>query len=238
MKIQEPVSTGFLETANTQGMNYVFRSMLRHEEEAEQEEKIGLIHGNSGMGKTYVMERLVKQSAGILFLEIVPPLAPKGLMVLLCRRLKLRVSGTCEELTERIFSHLKTEPCLLVIDEAEHLRVKSLEWLRRLSDLTKAKLLLIGTEKLHEKIAQESLEQLRNRIDIAWPMSPLEPTETACYCKERGIADHKTAHTLSQGNFRKLARLIKRTQQFAKDQSKAIAEISIKDVAKFLPAFN
>lgn len=229
----------FMETANTQGMRYVFHSMLRTEAEENREEKIGLIHGSSGIGKTYVTEQLIRQSRQrILFLEIVPPLAPKGLMVMLCRRLGLRVSGTCEALTERIFSHLKAEPCLLVIDEAEHLRVKSLEWLRRLSDLTKAKLLLVGTEKLHEKIAQENLEQLRNRIDIAWPMSPLEPQETARYCKAQGIADDKTAHALSQGNFRKLARLVKRTAHFAKDQDKAIAAINIKDVAKFLPAFH
>ena len=56
----ESVPTGFPEICNTRSMNYVFHSMLRHEETAEQEEKIGLIHGSSGLGKTYVMEKLVK----------------------------------------------------------------------------------------------------------------------------------------------------------------------------------
>src|SRR5918993_3051373 len=79
---------------------------------------------------------------------------------------------------------------LLVIDEAQNLSLAALEELRMLSNLEteKSKLLqivLVGQPNLRDKLAAPELEQLRQRITVAYHLQPLDAAETANYINHR-----------------------------------------------------
>jgi general secretion pathway protein A len=79
---------------------------------------------------------------------------------------------------------------LAVIDEAQNLSLDALEELRMLSNLEteKSKLIqivLVGQPDLREKLAMETLEQLRQRVTVRYHIDPLDADETANYINHR-----------------------------------------------------
>ncbi|MDP2653891.1 MAG: AAA family ATPase [Candidatus Omnitrophota bacterium] len=79
---------------------------------------------------------------------------------------------------------------VLVIDEAQNLRVRQLEQLRLLSNLEteKAKLLqilLVGQPELLDKLKLDSLRQLNQRVSVRYHILPLEKNEIPEYINHR-----------------------------------------------------
>ena len=79
---------------------------------------------------------------------------------------------------------------VLIIDEAQNLRVKQLEQIRLLSNLetTKEKLLqilLIGQPELNEKLKLLELRQLNQRVSVRFHMTPLTRNELNDYIHHR-----------------------------------------------------
>ena len=79
---------------------------------------------------------------------------------------------------------------VLIIDEAQNLRVKQLEQIRLLSNLEteKEKLLqivLVGQPELNELLALPSLRQLNQRVAVRYHMLPLQRDEVDKYIKHR-----------------------------------------------------
>ena len=79
---------------------------------------------------------------------------------------------------------------VLIIDEAQNLRLSTLETLRMLSNLEtdKEKLLqiiLVGQPQLRDKLALPELLQLRQRISVRFHVRALEESEIAGYIRHR-----------------------------------------------------
>ena len=79
---------------------------------------------------------------------------------------------------------------VLFIDEAQDLDTDLLEQVRLLSNLEtdQTKLLqivLLGQPELRDKLAQNSLRQLRQRITVRYHLSPLSREETEAYIQHR-----------------------------------------------------
>ncbi|HEX6463772.1 MAG TPA: XrtA/PEP-CTERM system-associated ATPase [Vicinamibacterales bacterium] len=79
---------------------------------------------------------------------------------------------------------------LLVIDEAQNLKLSALEEIRMLSNLEteKSKLMqivLVGQPNLRDKLSTAQLEQLRQRITVSYHLPPLEIDDTANYINHR-----------------------------------------------------
>lgn len=86
------------------------------------------------------------------------------------------------------------ENVALLIDEAQNLSPKLMEQVRLLSNLetTNQKLIqivLIGQPELEEKLSDNALRQLRQRITVRAHLGPLEESETGAYISHRlGVA--------------------------------------------------
>jgi len=79
---------------------------------------------------------------------------------------------------------------VLIIDEAQNLRVKQLEQIRLLSNLETAKekllqIILLGQPELNEKLKLSDLRQLNQRVSIRFHMTSLNRNELEGYINHR-----------------------------------------------------
>ena len=79
---------------------------------------------------------------------------------------------------------------VVIIDEAQNLSDKVLEEVRMLSNLETSsdkllQIVLVGQPELRDKVAQTHLEQLRQRVALAYHLEPLTGEEIAGYIAHR-----------------------------------------------------
>ncbi len=79
---------------------------------------------------------------------------------------------------------------VLILDEAQNLKSRTLEQLRMLSNLETDKeklfqIILVGQPELREKLNSPHLRQLRQRISVRYHILPLEKNEVADYITHR-----------------------------------------------------
>ncbi|HBG60960.1 MAG: hypothetical protein A2Y03_10850 [Omnitrophica WOR_2 bacterium GWF2_38_59] len=89
---------------------------------------------------------------------------------------------------------------VLIIDEAQNLRIKQLEQIRLLSNLETEKdkllqIILVGQPELTEKLKQTSIRQLNQRITVRYHILPLERNDIERYIKHRlSVASNSKVH--------------------------------------------
>lgn len=162
-----------------------------------------LLTGEVGTGKTTTSRCLLEQvpeNTQVAFI-LNPTLTEHELLATICDELKVTYpdQATIKQLTDTIRDHLLAnhdagKNTLLIIDEAQHLRVEVLEQLRLLTNLetnTKKLLqvILIGQPELQELLRRRELRQLAQRITARYHLLPLTESEVAAYVSHRlGVA--------------------------------------------------
>jgi hypothetical protein len=129
-------------------------------------------------------------------------------------------SGSLHNLFSEAVAKLKGSGRLLIIDEAEHLKYKSLEIIRRLHDFTGIGVLLVGMPRLLGNLRglKGEYAQLYSRVGIKAVLTPLRQTDTeeivqAALPGSNGI--WKVFHEKTGGNARLLDKLVKRSSRVA-----------------------
>ena len=72
--------------------------------------------------------------------------------------------GTPAALSARVAAKVRTPGALIIIDEAQHLKIQAVEELRAIHDATKCGLAFVGDERMHQIFDANSYAQLRRRI--------------------------------------------------------------------------
>ena len=157
------------------------------------------VTGDVGVGKTtilrYYLETVDRQLLKIIYLFNANVSFP-GLLKTLYKELGLE-SGT-DDMVEMV-NHLheilieeykQGRSVLLIIDEAQNMPVETLENLRMLSNLETStdkliQIVLIGQSEFEEKLNQNELRQLNQRIAIRSRILPLTEKESIDYIKHR-----------------------------------------------------
>jgi len=187
---------GFLKRFETGGaigflMTETAQSIFDACDTASEEGEITLVIGNPGAGKTEALKEYrrrfdapppsskigkeiqahtdPKPVRRVVYYAVIYRMRPKTLLQELAREFSVSASGTAATIANRIVERMRREPTLLVIDEADHLDVPSLETLRHLHDQTGVGLVLAGTHKLEMLFTgggQRSVElaQLYSRV--------------------------------------------------------------------------
>lgn len=159
-----------------------------------------LLTGEVGTGKTTVSRALLEQlpeSTRTAFI-LNPMLNEDELLATLCDEFGIRYqkrSATRKTLTDKLSAfllqaHENGEQCLVLIDEAQHLKPQVLEQLRLLTNLEthQSKLLrviLIGQPELQDLLRRQELRQLAQRITARYHILPLTEKDTARYIAYR-----------------------------------------------------
>ena len=184
-----------------------------------------LLTGEVGTGKTTIsrclMEQLPENTQSAFILN--PMLSSQELLATLCDQLDIKFddeAASLKNLTDRLSTkllenHANGINTLLIIDEAQHLKVEVLEQLRLLTNLetnTKKllKVILIGQPELQQLLRRRDLRQLAQRITARYHLMPLNQSELVQYIHHRvniagshrvlfNKASIKAIHKLSQG---------------------------------------
>ena len=157
-----------------------------------------VITGEIGSGKTTLLQTLLRglDSQTTVGRIVNTMLEPRELLETIMIDFGLDPAGKSKPLLLRdlaqylVDQRLAGRMVLVVIDEAQNLTLDALEELRMLSNLEteKSKLLqivLVGQPNLREKLADDNLEQLRQRITVSYHLQPLDADETANYINHR-----------------------------------------------------
>ncbi|MCD6581137.1 MAG: AAA family ATPase, partial [Desulfuromusa sp.] len=161
----------------------------------------GFVHvsGEVGTGKTLLCRQLLKllqDDCATAYLPN-PLLTPLELYQAISHDLQLDLSenASMQQLQQGIFAELVRlwelkRPLVVLIDEAQAMPHRSLEALRLLSNLEteKEKLLHIfffAQPEFEQRLAEDKLRQLRQRITFSYTLEPLHRQELSAYLDHR-----------------------------------------------------
>ncbi|MDV6315827.1 ExeA family protein [Idiomarina sp. HP20-50] len=184
-----------------------------------------LLTGEVGTGKTTVSRALLEQlpeSTETAFI-LNPMLNEDELLASLCDEFGIRYqkrSATRKTLTDKLSQFFlkannESRQCVVLIDEAQHLRAQVLEQLRLLTNLEThdrklLRVILIGQPELQDLLRRQELRQLAQRITARYHILPLTEQDTQRYIAYRlqvaganrplfSAAAGRKAHQLTQG---------------------------------------
>lgn len=164
----------------------------------EQRKGILVITGEIGTGKTTLCRTLLGQLNGQTKSALIlnPNFSEVQLLQLIVRDLGIETKqktkfGLISALNEFLLEeNIRGHNIVLIIDEAQNLKVRQLEQIRLLSNLETEKekllqIILVGQPELMDKLKLSALRQLNQRVTVRYHMQPLEKEELERYVRHR-----------------------------------------------------
>ncbi len=132
---------------------------------------MGIYYGDAGVGKTAGAEEFISNNPESLMVTVKPVFANvRGINKLICDELRVAEAKTNIDAYMAIARKLKGSNRVVIIDEAQHLTIKTLEHLRSLIvDDAGCGLVLIGNETIYNRMIgkqEAQLAQLFSRVAI------------------------------------------------------------------------
>ena len=157
-----------------------------------------LIAGDIGTGKTTLIHALLKEiNTDFIIINIINPrVAFNDMLYHLAQKIEVSYEGKDKiDLVEDIRNKLEKldqdgRRAVLIIDEAHLIPDESLEDIRLLSNIESEKrkliqIVLVGQNELYNKLQEETLRPLKQRLVINRHLDPLDKKETQDYIKHR-----------------------------------------------------
>lgn len=139
------------------------------------QKKLSIIYGDAGIGKTKTAREWAKDKNDVVFVTATPAFGnQKPFLKLLARSLKTNRTGTVDDVYLDILDRLESRDMTIIVDEAQHLTVKTLEAIRSINDSTETAIVLIGNEVIYSKMMgkqQAEFAQLFSRIGMRSSLS-------------------------------------------------------------------
>ncbi|BCD99150.1 ExeA family protein [Marinagarivorans cellulosilyticus] len=159
-----------------------------------------MLTGEVGTGKTTTIRCLLEQLPANADVAMVmnPAASARDLMCSICD--EFGVSYDVDEtsikiLTDKLYdfllrNHSNGRNSIVLIDEAQLLRISTLEQIRLLTNLESntqkmLQIILVGQPELNELLAKPALRQLSQRITARYHLRPLTVEETGAYIRHR-----------------------------------------------------
>lgn len=206
---------------------------------AHVEGEISVITGAAGLGKTQALKHYAATNPDVILIEVEPSCSPKILLKVLCKELKVNDNGANHDLFERI-THRIGEGALIMVDEAELLSTRSLEFLRRIHDKTQCGVVLAGMPRLliNLKGKYGELAQLYSRVGVHCDLgNELTQDDIEQLINESLGADKDVIQALSQsanGNARRLNKLMRGAVRIAELHNRPLDNEIIERYAEML----
>jgi len=178
--------------------------------------------GEVGTGKTTLVRSLLQQLPDFADVAVVlnSQLSRVEFLSSICEELHVPLPeqrNSIKALTDalNVFllrNHGQGRRTILIVDEAQNLRVEVLEQVRLLTNLETAKqkllqIILIGQPELRELLARNDMRQLAQRITGRYHLEPLSRDETTAYIEHRLKVAGAIGPIFSVGAKRELFRL-------------------------------
>lgn len=203
--------------------------------------EIGIIYGASGLGKTTSIKEYAKRNNGVIIIEADESYTSKIIIHELYEKLGLTGQMTVHKMKKEITKKLKDSGWLVIVDEAEHLKVSAFTTLRRLHDKSDYSfgILFIGLKKLYLNLLKlkGDFEYVTNRIGYCFALEELTIDDVELIVSQ-AIPNRpdlcKRFFELTGGNARILVKLLKRTLRLASSNEQEVDETIIKKAIQVL----
>ncbi len=131
--------------------------------------KIAVVYGDAGVGKTMAINQYCKENNLAIKITISPSYASmSGVNELIADRLGVR-ERVSRKIYAEIISKLKDSGRVIIIDEAQHLTVRTLNHLRCMADESGVGITLVGNDEVYTKLkgsGRADFAQLFSRIGM------------------------------------------------------------------------
>lgn len=206
---------------------------------AHAEAEMNVIFGAAGLGKTRMLKQYAKENSSAVLIETDPSCNPKVLLRKIAEAVGANARGVNNELLEGIVAKLKGSERLLMIDEAELLSTRSLEFIRRIHDLAGVGIILAGMPRLlvNLKGKNNELAQLYNRVGFACDLgNALSDEDLALLASSALGTDEFNAPLVKacKGNARRLSKLIRGVVRSSEINEVPITAEMVEQYAKML----
>lgn len=206
---------------------------------AHAEGEINVIFGAAGLGKTQMLKQYAKENSSAVLIETDPSCNPKVLLRKIAEAVGANARGVNNELLEGIVAKLKGSERLLMIDEAELLSTRSLEFIRRIHDLAGVGIILAGMPRLlvNLKGKNNELAQLYSRVGFACDLgNALSDDDLALLATSALGTDEFNAPLINacKGNARRLSKLIRGVVRSSEINEVPITAEMVEQYAKML----
>lgn len=131
--------------------------------------KIAVVYGDAGVGKTMAINQYCKENSLAIKITISPSYASmSGVNELIADKLGVR-ERVSRKIYAEIISKLKDSGRVIIIDEAQHLTVRTLNHLRCMADESGVGITLVGNDEVYTKLkgsGRADFAQLFSRIGM------------------------------------------------------------------------
>lgn len=131
--------------------------------------KIAVVYGDAGIGKTMAINQYCKENSLAVKITISPSYASmSGVNELIADQLGVR-ERVSRKIYSEIISKLKDSGRVIIIDEAQHLTVRTLNHLRCMADESGIGITLVGNDEVYTKLkgsGRADFAQLFSRIGM------------------------------------------------------------------------
>lgn len=114
--------------------------------------KMGVCYGSPGIGKTTTILEYKKSSSGVIIVDPCEHTSARAVLIQLATQLKIPYNNymSQDEFIQNVSRKLNKNKGLIIVDEAENLKIDSFKVLRKLYDRAEGScgLLFVGTEEL------------------------------------------------------------------------------------------
>ncbi|STO64787.1 helix-turn-helix domain-containing protein [Haemophilus parahaemolyticus] len=186
-----------------------------------------------------MMKQYAKENSSAVLIEVDPSCTPKVLLKKISDAVGANSRGINNELLDGIVQKLANSNRLLLIDEAELLSTRSLEFIRRIHDLTGVGVVLAGMPRLlvNLKGKNNELAQLYSRVAFALDLGNALCENDLGLLATRAMGTDEFNDQLipaSHGNARRLSKLMRGVVRTAQINGREIDAALINHFAKML----
>lgn len=155
--------------------------------------ELGVIYGNAGTGKTEAVKHYQQTHEDVILVRCDKAITAGEVLLEILKGLTESPSGY-SSLHQRIMDiqfHLRRGSRLIILDEADQLRVRTLEMVRTVYDDNNCGLILLGLPRIIDLMTKgtslrENLTQLYSRVGFKYEIKPPTKQEIRAIIKHRG----------------------------------------------------
>lgn len=170
----------FVKTRNVKNFIGLMNNLIDKSNEVP---KMGLVYGDPGLGKTQTAVWWSTRNDAV-YVRAQNNMTSHGILEKVVEELGEGPSKKTSDLMKQCISHLRLKPQVIVIDEVDYLinRMKIVETLRDLHDLTGAPIVLIGMQEAKTKLGK--FRHLYDRISEVVEFKPFSKEDMEVIVEE------------------------------------------------------